>query len=235
VQFALTAALVAVVLVALGTVLPGRADEHWEPFAPHGWRAVGTAANILAWLFFGWEAMAQMAGEFRDPRRDLPRAVALAYVTVGVLYVGLAVASITVVTGTSRVPLADLLEVGLGSAGRDATALLAVLLTMGTMSVYLGGSSKLAAALAQQGGPPAWLGAEARRSIPRRPLAALAVAGAAMLGLPRGRPDGARGPGPRDLGVLRRRLRPLPGLGDPDPRRPGHGRPPRWPSRSSPS
>lgn len=183
VQFALTAALVGVILVALATVLPGRADEHWRPFAPQGWWAVGTAANILAWLFFGWEAMAQMAGEFRDPRRDLPRAVALAYVTIGVLYVGLAVASITVVTGTSRVPLADLLEVGLGSAGRDATAILAVLLTMGTMNVYLGGSAKLAAALAQEGVLPAWLGSGPERSIPRRPLVALAVAGSAPLGL----------------------------------------------------
>ena len=183
VQFALTAALVAVILLAVATVLPERAGDNWAPFAPEGWLAVGTAANLLAWLFFGWEAMAQMAGEFRDPRRDLPRAVAIAYATIALLYLGLAVASITVVTGTSRVPLADLLEVGLGSAGRDATALLAVLLTMGTMNVYLGGAAKLAAALSQDGVLPRWFGAGEVRSIPRRPLLALAVAGAALLGL----------------------------------------------------
>ena len=182
-QFALSALLVAVIVVAVATVLPGHAGDGWEPFAPHGWWAVGTAANILVWLFFGWEAMAQLAGEFRDPKRDLPRAVALAYVTIGVLYLGLAVASITVVTGTSRVPLADLLEAGLGSAGRDATAVLAVLLTMGTMNVYLGGSAKLAGALAQDGVLPAWLGRGRERSIPRRPLVALAVTGTSLLGL----------------------------------------------------
>ena len=54
---------------------------------------------------------------------------------------------------------------------------------MGTMNVYLDGSLKLAAALAQQGVLPAWLGADARRSIPRRPLPALAVAVSAVLGL----------------------------------------------------
>ena len=183
VQFALTSALVAVILVAIATVLPDRAGTGWEPFAPQGWWAVGTAASILAWLFFGWEAMAQMAGEFRDPRRDLPRAVGLAYLIIGVLYVGLAVASITVVTGASRVPLADLLEVGLGSAGRDATATLAVLLTMGTMNVYTGGAARMAASLAQQGALPAWLGAGDERSIPRRPLIVLSATASALLGL----------------------------------------------------
>jgi amino acid efflux transporter len=183
VQLGLTAALVVVVAVAIATVLPGRADDGWRPFAPNGWWAVGTAANILAWLFFGWEAMAQMAGEFRNPRRDLPRAVAMAYATIAVLYVGLAVASITVVTGTSRVPLADLLEVGLGSTGRDATAVLAVAMTMGTMNVYVGGAAKLAASLACEGGLPAWLAAGEQRSIPRRPLGVLAMAGGVLLGV----------------------------------------------------
>ena len=183
VQLGLAAVLVGVIVVAVATVLPDHATTGWEPFAPHGWWAVGTAANILVWLFFGWEGMAQMAGEFRDPRRDLPRTVTLAYLIIAVLYLGLAVASVTVVTATSKVPLADLLEVGLGSAGRQATAIVAVALTMGTMNVYIGGSAKLAAALAQQGALPAWLGSGAPRSIPHRPLAVLTITGAALLGL----------------------------------------------------
>jgi amino acid efflux transporter len=183
VQLGLSAVLVAVILVAVATVLPGHATDGWRPFAPHGWWAVGTAANLLAWLFFGWEAMAQLAGDFRDPGRDLPRAVALAYATIAVLYIGLAVATITVATGTSKVPLADLLEAGLGAGGRHATAVLAVALTMGTMNVYLGGSAKLAAALAEQRALPAWLGGGAQHSVPRRPLTALAVTGLALLGL----------------------------------------------------
>lgn len=184
VQFALTAILVGTIVVATVTALPDRAGDGWEPFAPHGWWAVGTAANLLVWLFFGWEAMAQMAGDFKDPQRALPRAVALAYVTIAALYLALAVASVTVISGDSKVPLADLLEAGLGDAGRNATAVLAVALTMGTMNIYLGGCAKLAAALAQQRALPAWLGAEPTpRTIPRRPLVLLAVTGAVVLGL----------------------------------------------------
>jgi amino acid efflux transporter len=48
---------------------------------------------------------------------------------------------------------------------------------MGTMNVYIGGASKLAAALAASGSLPSWLAGDAHRSIPRRPLLVVAVAG----------------------------------------------------------
>ncbi len=172
-QLFLSAVLVGVVALAVAVAVPGRANEHWTPFAPHGWWAVGTAANILMWLFIGWEAMAQLAGEFRDPRRQLPRAMALAFAVIAVLYASLAIATVVTGSGSSRVPLADLIAVGFGHAGRDATAVLAVTLTMGTMNVYTGSVAKLAAALSRDGTLPAWLGADAERSIPRRPLLAL--------------------------------------------------------------
>ena len=183
-QLALSSVLVGVIAVAVAIALPARGGRNWEPFAPHGFWAVGTAANILVWLFIGWEAVAQLAGEFRRPAHDLPRAMALAFGVVTVLYAGLAVATIAVTAGTrSKVPLADLVAVGLGHAGRDATAVLAVALTMGTMNVYVGGSAKLVAALAEERALPPWLGGDAWRSVPRRPLVLLGSAGAVLLGL----------------------------------------------------
>jgi amino acid efflux transporter len=182
-QLVLSAVLVAVVAVAVGIALPTRATDNWTPFAPHGWWAAGTSANILIWLFIGWEAMAQLAGDFRNPARELPRAMALAFGVITALYAGLAVATIAVTAGSgSRVPLADLIAVGFGPAGRDATAVLAVALTMGTMNVYTAAAAKLGAALAAEGALPLWLAGDADRSIPRRPLLALAVTGCVLLG-----------------------------------------------------
>jgi amino acid efflux transporter len=181
-QLGLSALLVGVVAVAVAVALPSRATHNWSPFAPEGWWAVGTAANILMWLFVGWEAMAQLAGDFRDPGRDLPRAMGLAYAVIAALYAALAVATVVVTAGSgSRVPLADLIGVGFGRAGRDATAVLAVALTMGTMNVYVGSTAKLTAALAGERAVPAWLGGDAHRSIPRRPLVALGVTGLVLL------------------------------------------------------
>jgi amino acid efflux transporter len=181
-QLALSSVLVGVIAVAIATALPSRGGDNWTPFAPHGWWAVGTAANILVWLFVGWEAVAQLAGEFRRPEHDLPRAIALAFAVVTALYVALAAATIAVTNGThSRVPLADLIAVGFGRAGRDATAVLAVALTMGTMNVYIGGCAKLMAALALEGSLPRALAGDARRSVPRRPLVLLACTGIVFL------------------------------------------------------
>ena len=109
--------------------------------------------------------------------------MALAFGIVTVLYVGLAVATIGVTSGAhSKVPLADLIAVGFGRAGRDATAVLAVALTMGTMNVYIGGAAKLAAALAQQGALPR--GSRATRTGASRAArcVVIAVVGVVLLG-----------------------------------------------------
>ena len=181
-QLMLSSILVAVLATAIAFALPTLRGARWLPFAPHGWWAIGTAANILIWLFVGWEAVAQLAGEFKRPSVDLPRAIALAFAVVTLLYISLAVATIGIPGGSgSRVPLADLVSVGFGRLGRDLTAVLAVALTMGTMNVYLAGGAKLAAALAKTGAMPRWLGRGAERSVPLRPLALFAVAGIAIL------------------------------------------------------
>ncbi len=96
-------------------------------------RAVGSAASLLMLSFIGWEAVSHLAGELRDPARQLPRAIFAALGVVVVLYLGLAVATVGVLgtAAPSDVPLADLMAAGLGEPGRTVTAVLAVLLTMG--------------------------------------------------------------------------------------------------------
>src|ERR687898_2868524 len=122
-QLGLAAVLAALVLVAVVTALPESRADHWTPFAPHGGAAIGTAASLLMLSFIGWEAVSHLAGELRDPARQLPRAIFCALAIVVVLYLGLAVATIGVLgtAAPSDVPLADLMAAGLGSAGRSVT------------------------------------------------------------------------------------------------------------------
>jgi amino acid efflux transporter len=176
-QLALAGLLAALVLVAIVAALPESHAEHWTPFAPHGWAAVGTAASLLMLSFIGWEAVSHLAGELPDPARQLPRAIFAALAVVVVLYVGLAVATVGVLgtSAPSDVPLADLMAAGLGAPGRTATAVLAVLLTMGSMNAYVAGATKLAGALAADGTAPA---AFAR---PQRTVALFALLGAVLL------------------------------------------------------
>src|SRR4051812_28419891 len=176
-QLALAGLLAAVVLVAIVSALPeGRAD-HWTPFAPHGWAAVGTAASLLMLSFIGWEAVSHLAGEPPDPARQLPRAIFAALGIVVVLYLGLAVATVGALgtASPSKVPLADLMAVGLGAPGRTVTAALAVLLTMGAMNAYVAAAVKLAGALAADGAAPR------RLADPRRALMLFAIVAGALL------------------------------------------------------
>src|SRR5512132_2295841 len=70
VQLGLAALLAALMLVAVVSALPSARSANWTPFAPHGWLAIGTAANLLMLSFVGWEAVAHLAGDFSDPRRQ---------------------------------------------------------------------------------------------------------------------------------------------------------------------
>ncbi len=157
VQLVVAALLAALLVTAIGSTLPAASTAPLTPFAPNGWLAVGTAASLLVFSFVGWEAVTHLVGELRTPARDLPRAIGAALAIVTVLYLGLAVATVTVLgagAAGSDVPLADLVERGLGPAGAAVTAVVAVLLTCGAMNAYVAGSVQLGASLGLPGHRP---------------------------------------------------------------------------------
>ncbi|GAA1266021.1 amino acid permease [Kitasatospora nipponensis] len=186
-QLGLSGVLVALLLVAMACSLPHASLARLHPFAPHGWSAIGPAASLLVWSFAGWEAITHLAGEFRSPRRDLPRATGLAVLIVGALYLALAFAVIVVLgpaAADSAAPLGDLMAGGLGGSARLMAAGAAVLLTLGTMNAYWAGAAKLGAALGRDGQLPAALGRGSTvGEVPRRSLATLITMAALALGV----------------------------------------------------
>ena len=93
-------------------------------------------------------------------------------------------------TATTQAPLAELLAIGVGGQVKVLTAVVACILTAGTMNAYYAGGSKLGAALARDGALPAWLAhGNSTGEVPRRSLAVLstigllATAGVAILGV----------------------------------------------------
>jgi amino acid efflux transporter len=168
IQLWLTGALAVLLLVTVLTALPHAQRANLTPFAPHGWGGVGTAAAVLVWGFAGWEAVSSLSAAYRDPRRDVPRATAVAVVVVGVLYLAVALTSVLVLgpaLAASPAPLADLLAVGVGGPVRAITAVVAVLLTLGAVNAYLAGAAQLGVALARDGALPARLVGTPRKSL----------------------------------------------------------------------
>jgi amino acid transporter len=81
-QLLLSAAVVALLVLAAATAAPRITAAAFEPFTPHGLAPIGLAALLLFFACFGWEAVAHLSAEFKDPRRDVPRAT---FIAVGVV------------------------------------------------------------------------------------------------------------------------------------------------------
>jgi amino acid efflux transporter len=177
-QLVLVGVLVALVVVAIIGSAPSARMSNWTPFAPHGWGSIGSAASVLALSFVGWEAIAPLTARLRDPGRQLPRVIGMAFAVTAVVYLALAGATVAVLGANagSAVPLADLLRVAVGSAGPIIAAVAAVVLTLAATNAYLSGAAALVAEL--RTARPA--GASARPS--RGLQLAIAVTGVLVLG-----------------------------------------------------
>lgn len=177
VQLGIAAAIGVLLAVSVLVSLPHADLDNLTPFAPHGWAAIGRAAAVLVWAFAGWEILTSLSAEYRDPARDIRRSTAVALVVVGVLYLGIAFATVAVLgPHTGPAPLSDLLVLGFGDAARPVTTVVAVLLTLGAVNAYFAGGSRLGAALARDGGMPRVLAAGGGPGeVPRRSLALIAA------------------------------------------------------------
>jgi amino acid efflux transporter len=123
------------------------------------------------------EAVAPLTTRFPDPSRQLPRAVAIALAVTTALYLSLAVATISVLgpAAATDVPLAGLLSHAIGTAGPDAAAVAAIVLTLGATNAYINGAAAMAGQLVHARPGP-------RRSAPLlRLLAAIAAAGLLLI------------------------------------------------------
>ena len=185
VQLVLTGALVAIVVTVVVLASPGADARNFTPFLPHGWGGVGAAISLFVWAFAGWEAVTHIAAEFRNPRRTIPLATAIAIVFVGAAYLALQVVTIAVLgpnAGASAVPLLDLVATTAPGIGQIFVATIAVVVALGVLNAYLGAFAKLGASLGRDGDLPRWMsrGSESG-GVPRRALLIVGVLAAGYL------------------------------------------------------
>ena len=179
VQLVLTGLLVVIIILVIALALPAARIENFEPLLPNGWVGVGVAISLLVWAFSGWEAVTHIAGEFRNPRRTIPLATAIAVVAVGLGYVALqliTIAALGLDAGATEVPLLTLVSLSSNVIGPGIVAAIALVVSLGVLNTYTGALAKLGASLGRDGDLPRWFarGAEAG-GVPRRSLALTGV------------------------------------------------------------
>ncbi|MFF2272053.1 APC family permease [Agromyces sp. NPDC058136] len=179
VQFVLSGLLVTVVVGVVAVTFPAADAANFQPFLPNGWAGVGTAISLFVWAFAGWEVGTHIAGEFKNPRRTIPIATAIAVAVVGVGYLALQFVTVAVLgdrAGDGQVPLLDLVETTAPGIGPVLVAIIAAIVTVGVMNAYLPAFGKLGAALGRDGDLPRFLAkGAADGEVPRRALAVTGV------------------------------------------------------------
>ena len=186
-QLVLTGLLLIVVITVVALAAPSVEPQNFQPFLPHGWGGVGTAISLFVWAFAGWEVGTHVSGEFRNPRRIIPLATAVALVVTGACYLVLQIVTIGALgdkAGDGLVPLLTLAGLGSPGFGSIAVGVIAAIVALGVLNVYLAAFAKLGASLAANGDLPRWFapGAESG-GIPRRALGLIGVVVGIYFGL----------------------------------------------------
>ncbi|MFK8029830.1 MAG: APC family permease [Gammaproteobacteria bacterium] len=137
--------------------------------------ALATTGLLTMWAFLGLEAGLIPAGEVKDAKRTIPRAVIIGTLSVAALYIAATAAVMMLVPvdvlATSEAPFADAAR-GLGKIGGPMIAIGALVATAGSLNGNIFLSGQMSAAVATDGLAPAAL---AKKNGGQAPAIALIV------------------------------------------------------------
>lgn len=173
------------VVIAIGVPHLGQVDL----LAPPDIGGVMAATALVFFAFIGFDEVVTLAEETTDPTRTVPRALLLGLGISTVLYIGVAVAAVSVLgpgtLGASARPLTDVVAHAVGARAADLVAVIALITTMNTTLLAVTAASRVLYGMASAGYLPARLGqVSARTGAPAFALGvvALAASGFALSG-----------------------------------------------------
>ncbi len=148
--------------------------RHAGPVTGASWQA---AIMLMSFAFLGIESAMITTGEMRNPRRDVPFALAVGLAVIAALYIAIQVICIGTLPGlaVSSRPVVDAAENALGPLAAHIINIGAVVTMLGTLFAVLLTGSRLPFAFAERGQMPQWLARVHPRW--RTPHAAVIVSG----------------------------------------------------------
>ena len=127
--------------------------------------AFSQSVLVLVYAFTGFEMATIPAGEVRDPKKSLPRALLIAILVVAILYIMIQIVCVGTLPGLaeSQRPLADAGSRFLGPAGGAIISAGAIISITGNLNILLLSGSRLPFAMAEQKQLPAFVGSIHRK------------------------------------------------------------------------
>lgn len=172
-----------VVVIALG--VPHLGDVNYLELAS-GTTGIFTGASLLFFAFLGFEEVANLAEEIREPGRNLPIAILVSGGISAALYILVAMAAVSILgwaaLSASRAPLAAIARATIGEQGAAALAIIALIATSSTVLIGMVAATRNLYGMAMGGSlPQVFARVHPRLKTPW--VATLAVAAISVLGI----------------------------------------------------
>jgi len=144
-------------------ILLGATKLNPEVFSAAGlptFDGLGETLLVLMYAFVGFESTGVPAGEARNPRRDIPRALVQSVVLVAIIYVLIQWVAISVAPdiGSSKTPLIEVSQILMGSFGAVLIGVGAVFSIIGNVSSMMISGPRMVYAMGRSQVLPAWFG-----------------------------------------------------------------------------
>ncbi len=169
-----------ILVVVLGVDHVGDVDL----FAGNGLSGVLAGSALIFFAFIGFDEIITLSEETKDASRTIPRALLLSLSISTILYVLVAVVSVSVLgsqrLANSKQPLTDVVLDAFGSGAGNIVSVIALITTMNTTLLVVTAASRMAYGMASQGDLPKVFARLHNRFAPRNAIAA-AFALAALL------------------------------------------------------
>jgi amino acid transporter len=131
------------------------------PLDAQVWSGIAFASLLAFFAFIGFEDLANVVEEAKDPRRDIPRAMALTLIISTVLYVAVAAIAVAAVPAAalaaSPAPL-SLVFTALASISPATISVIAIVATLNTILAQMTMAARVVYGMSRQGDLPPTLG-----------------------------------------------------------------------------
>ncbi|MCK9590441.1 MAG: amino acid permease [Methanoregula sp.] len=164
-------ALLIFIIVGASALLTSGNYSNYHPFFPQGFSGVMSGAAIIFFAFIGFNTIAVMAEEVKDPEKNVPRAILFAFAVCTLIYIGVSIVAVGIVNwqilGTSSAPLEFALKTVTDNIFiLQFVAISALFATTSVIMASIMGGSRALFAMARQGVLPKVLSRISRQNVP---------------------------------------------------------------------
>ncbi|NLT36727.1 MAG: amino acid permease [Methanomassiliicoccus sp.] len=145
--------------------------SNYQPFVPEGFSGIMSGAAIIFFAFIGFNTIAVMAEEIKEPERNVPRAILFSFAICTAIYIGVAIVAVGVVNwqllGTSSAPLEYALRTVTDNVFiLQYVAISALFATTSVIMSSIMGASRALFAMARQDVIPSRLAKISKQNVP---------------------------------------------------------------------